>query len=356
MSTRRRSAIRRGWLAAGLMMTCLAAAGAEEKAKDAAAETEQQARLRDELKSPPAAIVYESYRGGNWELCSIRLDGGGAVNLTKTPDVHELYPHASPDGRRICFVADEGEGGAKIRSVYYMNADGGGRTLVARNARQPCWGPDGRRIAYLKGEFDRYTTKDFATKGVFIYDLETHRHREHVNGELHHLYNLCWSPDGKWFTATVHGGMGHKHANLIFPADGTDVFALTGVGGCRPDIRADGKMLTWNAGDQLISVADLDLSAQPPKVTHARKAITCDKEHEVYHADWSPCGRYIAFSHGPKGAEQVGLVAKDWHICVADAAKPDVWVVLTTDGQSNKEPDWLPAASGKAKHQTPPAP
>ena len=38
----------------------------------------------------------------------------------------------------------------EVRNVYYMNIDGTGRTKVADNARQPCWGPDGKTIAYTQ--------------------------------------------------------------------------------------------------------------------------------------------------------------------------------------------------------------
>jgi hypothetical protein len=307
---------------------------------------DERAALRAKLRTLPWRIVYESFLGDSWELRAIRADGSGAVNLTNAPRAQDLYPHASPDGKRICFVVDEGEGKSKTRSVYCMNADGTGRTLVARNARQPCWTADGRSIAYLKGEFARFTYKDFASKGLVFYDVRTRRHRPHVNAKLHHLYNPVMSPDGGWFLATVHGGMGHRHANLAFEAAGTRVFPLPKVGGCRPDISPDGRKVAWNLSDQVIAVADLDLTASGPRVANVRKAVTCDKQHEVYHADWSPDGRYLCFSYGPKGPEQVGLTARDWHICVADASKTNVWVVLTTDGISNKEPDWLPAPAG----------
>ena len=98
----------------------------------------------------------------------------------------------------------------------YMNLDGTGRVKVADNARQPCWSPDSKTIAYLEGEFERYTTRDFATKELIFYDLATGTHTPHPNKDLHHLYNICWSPDGNWFVATVHGGMGHDHAILAF--------------------------------------------------------------------------------------------------------------------------------------------
>ena len=310
------------------------------------ARADERSDLRAALGKLPYGIVYESYRGSDWELFAMQADGSAGRNLTRSPSTDDLYPHASPDGKRICFVVDEGKGKARSRNVYLLGADGTGRKLLARNARQPCWGPDGRRVAYLPGEFDRFTTTDYATRGLVIHDLATGRSRRHVNDKLHHLYNPCWSPGGGWFTATVHGGMGHKHANLAFPADSQGVFKIPHVGGCRPDLSPDGKRVSWNPSDHAIAVADVTLSPHGPAVTNVRKVVTCDKDHEVYHSDWSPDGKYLAFSYGPKGGEQVGAMAKGWHICVADASRTNVWIALTSDGQSNKEPDWFPVARG----------
>jgi len=304
------------------------------------------------LQEIPYRIVYETYRKtnstDNWELYIVNADGSNPVNLTNTADVNEMYPHASPDGSKICFVADELAGSEKIRNVYYMNIDGTGRKKVAENARQPCWSHDGKTIAYLKGEFQRYTITDYATKGLFFYDLATGKHREHPNKNLHHLYNICWSPDGNWFVATVHGGMGFKHAILAIEANGTGVFDLTnfGVTGCRPDFSSDGKRITWGATDWDLCVADIDFVGKPT-VTNVRRVVKCQKDCEVYHSDFSPDGRYIAFSHGPEADEMVGGKAPGWNICIAyiagaDASQPAKWVKVTTDGNQNKEPDWVP--------------
>jgi len=305
-----------------------------------------------DVKSIPFKIVYESLRPAdgkeNWELILINADGSNPVNLTKTADVSELYPHASPDGTKVCFEADEGAGGEKVRSVYYMDIDGANRVKVAHNARQACWSPDGRTIAYLKAEYERYTIQDYATKGVFFYDLKTGKHTEHPNcAKLYHLYNLCWSSDGKWFTATVHGGMGFNHAILAFPADGNDVFDLTpcDVTGCRPDFSFDGKMVTWGKTDWDLCVGAFDLASGKPLVTDVRAIVKCDKEHEVYHTDFSPDGRYIAFSYGPEANEMGGGKAPQWNICISDLTGR--WVQVTTDGNHNKEPDWVPAATIK---------
>src|SRR5438045_6510606 len=89
------------------------------------------------LKNYPHKIVYETNRDGNWELYLCNADGSNPVNLTNTKDVDELYPKPSPDGTKICFVADEGKGEAKVRYIDYMNSDGTGRTRIAENGREP---------------------------------------------------------------------------------------------------------------------------------------------------------------------------------------------------------------------------
>jgi Tol biopolymer transport system component len=301
---------------------------------------------KEKLSRLPFKIVYETYRktsgGGNWELYLINADGSNPVNLTRTPDKDEMYPHASPDGTKLSFVADELVEKKKIRNVYYMNLDGSDRVKVADNARQPCWSPDSKTIAYLKGEFSRYTTTDYATKGLFFYDIEIRKHTQHPNKNLHHLYNICWSPDGNWFLATVHGGMGFKHANLAFKTKANKVFDLTkyGVTGCRPDWNFDGSRVTWGLTDWDLCVANIDTASDEPRVTDVHRVMKCGKEDEVYHSDFSPDAEYIAFSHGPKANEIVGGKAPGWNICVSDMTGN--WVKVTTDGNHNKEPDWVP--------------
>ena len=306
------------------------------------------AELPAELGRVAGRIVYETFCEDNWELFSCRPDGSDAVNLTKTPDFNELYPHISPDGTKICFTADEGQAAAKTRDVYYMNRDGTGRTLVAKNARQACWRSDSQAIAYLGGEFDAFSIKDFATRGIFIYDLATKTVKQHANESLHHLYNLCWTPDGKWFLATVHGGMGHSHAILAIEADGMGVFNLH-IPGCRPDVSPDGKQVAWGASDWVLRAGELDFTGPEPSVINRRDLVTSTKPLKIYHVDWSPDGKYITFARGPSRKvlgqipEIVGVRAKDWNICVADAARTNRWTTITTNGLSNKEPEWAPA-------------
>jgi len=308
-----------------------------------------QNRLRQGSRIP-FKIVYETYRKTqgkeNWELYLINADGSNPVNLTNTPDVDEMYPHVSPDGTKICFVMDEGSERKKVRSVYYMNIDGSERIKVARNAREPCWSFDSESVAYLKGEFERYTTREYATAELVIYDLETGLHRPHPNKSLHHLYAICWSPCGKWFVAAVQGGMGYSDTILAFEYDGPRVFDLGrwGVKGCRPDFSSDGSKMVWGETDWNLCIGDIDLTSSEPRVFNIREMVRCQRKDKVYHVDLSPDGRYIAFSFGPfRGGQQVGGKAEGWNICVGDLTGN--WVQITTDGNHNKEPDWVPIPS-----------
>src|SRR6266478_554462 len=133
----------------GLPYTLLGGARSEQRRDERATDSQD---LLAELKTYRHKLVYETNRDGNWELYLCNADGSNPVNLTRTPDVDELYPKPSPDGTKICFVADEGKGDAKSRNIYFMNSDGTGRTKIAENGREPCWNAEGTQIAYLKGE------------------------------------------------------------------------------------------------------------------------------------------------------------------------------------------------------------
>jgi Tol biopolymer transport system component len=332
-----------------LALTTSLQAGTSSESTPTGAQPERtpQAKETLDLAAIPFKLVYETYRPtdrrDNWELFMINADGSEPVNLTNTPTVNEMYPHVSPDGTKISFVVDEGKGRKRIRHVYYMNIDGSDRVHVAEHARQPCWCFDSKSIAYLRGEYTRYSTREYATSGLMLYYLEKQWHRPHVNSELHHAYATCWSPDGKWFLAAVQGGMGYSDTIVAFAAFGKEVFDLGrwGVKGCRPEFSPDGTKMFWGETDWNLMTGDIDTTGPEPKVTNITELVRCSRKSKVYHIDPSPDGKYIAFSYGPvRGGQQVGGKARGWNICISDLTGK--WVQITTDGLHNKEPDWVP--------------
>lgn len=288
------------------------------------------------LDEIPYKIVYESFRETegkeNWEICLINADGLNLINLTNTPEIDEFYPHASPDGSRVCFLADEVEMQEnKRRYVCYMNIDGTERVKIAENAHSPCWSGDGRSIAYLPAEFPRYSRNIGANKGLEIYNLETGEVTRLSNDRLEHIGYICSSPDGKWFAT----------ARRAFSTDDETMMWLL-MEGCTVDISSDGKQFAWNSSDWSLNTGNLDLDSPQNNITDHKVVVACDHEHWIYDADWSPDANYLAFTYSPEdGADVYGFPALGSNICVCDL-RTGKWTQITTDGKHNKQPDWVP--------------
>jgi hypothetical protein len=319
--------------------------------------------IREQLKGSPFKIAYECYVNDNWEIFVMNADGSEPVNLTRTPKEHEHYPQVSPDGTKICFSVDRGEGRDTVRSLQVMDVDGGNRKKLVDSAREPFWSPDSKVIGYLPQEYPRFNVIDYYTKGLSFCDLATGRVQPHPNGaRLHHLYNPGFAPNGKWIVATVHAGMGVDHGILLIEAQGNQIINLN-IPGCRPCLSPDGKQIAWGAGDHEIAVAPLDLESGSPAVGPWRLRIL-DQTNETYHVDWSPDSRFLSLSRGPasKGdptkpgtflsaCEIVGVYAPGWDLCVVSAERTGVLdlnratdadcLMLTTNGWSNKESAWF---------------
>jgi len=321
--------------------------------------------LPETLGKLPYKIAYECYVADNWEIFTMNADGSGAINLTRTPQEHEHYPQVSPDGSKICFSVDEGEGREAVRSLYVMDIDGKNRRKLLDHAREPFWRPDSKVIGFLPQEYSKFNVIDYYTKGLSFYDLASGTIEPHPNStNLHHLYNPCWSANGKWIAATVHAGMGVGHAILLIEARGNKIINLN-IPGCRPCISPDGKQIAWGAGDHEIAAAAINLDSEEPSVSDWRLRIK-DQVQEIYHVDWSPDSRFLSFSRGPasKGdpdktgtfqaaCEIVGVYAPGWDLCAVSAERDGVidlnsptntdCLMLTTNGASNKEPAWFRA-------------
>jgi Tol biopolymer transport system component len=299
-----------------------------------------------DLSAIPYKIVFESYSNNNWDLYIINADGTGKKNITETPDVHEMYPKVSPDGTRIVFVADKGEGRNRKRDLYVLNLLSGTKKPVSEHGRQPAWSPDSRYIAFVKSESTRrFSMESWATKGLYFYDTYTGKIKKHPNDKIEHLYNLSYAPGGKYLTATLLGGMGFRHTNIAIDLNSNDFFKL-GIIGCRPEFTPDGKKIAWGRSDTEFKTAKIDLTRRPPVAYgNIKSFIKVKKGFEVYHADWSPDGKYIVFAYGPEGNQEVGGMTPGWDICVAEASTGK-WVKITNDGSHNKEPDWMPVPGG----------
>jgi dipeptidyl aminopeptidase/acylaminoacyl peptidase len=320
--------------------------------------------LRESLKALPFKIAYESYVNDNWEIFVMNADGSEPVNLTRTPGEHEHYPQVSPDGTKICFSVDRGEGRDTIRSLEVMDLNGQNRKKLADHAREPFWGPDSKVIGFLPQEYPRFNVTDYSTKGMSFYELATGQITLHPNStNLHHLYNPCFASNGKWIVSTVHAGMGFDHAILAIEAAGKRIVNLK-IPGCRPCVSPDSRQIAWGAGDEVIAVAPIDFYADEPAVGPWRLQLKDEKKTKIYHVDWSPDAKFLSFSRGPDGkgdptkpgtfqaaCEIVGVHAQGWNLYAVSAERNGMLelnrateadcATLTTNGLSNKESAWF---------------
>jgi hypothetical protein len=319
--------------------------------------------LRSRLKNSLFKIAFECYVDNNWEIFVMNADGSDPVNLTKTPKEHEHYPQVSPDGTKICFSVDQGEGREAVRSLYVMDIDGRNRKKLVDSAREPFWAPDSKVIGFLPQEYPKFNVIDYYTKGMSFYDLATGKIEPHPNSaNLHHLYNPSFARNGKWIVSTVHAGMGFDHAILAIEAHGDKIINLK-IPGCRPCVSPDCKQIAWGSGDHEVVAAPISLDTDAPAVGPWRLRIR-DRTNETYHVDWSPDSRFLSLSRGPasKGdpskpgtfqsaCEIVGVYAPGWNICAVRADQDGIidlnrateadFLMLTTNGFSNKESAWF---------------
>jgi Tol biopolymer transport system component len=176
-----------------------------------------------------------------------------------------------------------------------------------------------------------------SNEGLAIYDLSSGATRDHPEDGLRMLYNLTWSPDGDWFIATSRTG---RRGNLLFDAGEAGIRSLS-IDGCRPDISPDGSRIAWGRTDQELRIGTFNPASGGENVVNQRPVVAVSRSDKVYHVDWSPDGKYLAFSYGPsRGGQAVGQRASGWNISILDI-ETGKWVQVTTDGSHNKEPDWV---------------
>ena len=210
----------------------------------------------------------------------------------------------------------------------------------------------------MKGEFEKFTYSDVATKGLFIYDLKTGKTREHVNNKLHHLYTLNWSPDGKWFVATVHGGMGFRAHH---PGH---------RGQRRQGLRSEARRLPAEhqprRQESLLGPRRLlrrrgrprSSTGPMPKATNINNVVESKNPIETYHVTWSPDMKYLTFTRGPKfkGKSLKGLLPEFPGVEAPDGTCASLMRIRRTagspspsDGKSCKQPSWVVVKERAAK-------
>jgi len=201
-------------------------------------------------------IAYYSFHQGSRQLRVMSADGGGVRPVVPLP-VDQRAPGWSPDGMRLVFSSEET--GRMELYVVGRNSDStwrAARRLTFEGGFAGRWSPDGREIAFIKGD------------EIWLLNIRTGTSRQLLRvgdpatdpvPEL-----LQWAPDGR----TIY----YK----AFDREGrSSIWALPGRGGTprplirfddpsrqssRPEFDSDGKRLFFTLTEREADIWELDLN------------------------------------------------------------------------------------------------
>lgn len=166
------------------------------------------------------SVLYSSRRSGRENIFALELATRRERQIS-SGFWRSILPSVSPDGSAIAFARN------KLGwDVYRMNADGSG--VVALTAKggncRPDWSPDGRRIAYVSDVGDG--------KGdVWTMDAAGKDKRRVTFADDSYDYNPAWSPDGRWIVyETTTGSKRNRWSLAVIPAHGGTPLLLTPAG------------------------------------------------------------------------------------------------------------------------------
>ena len=275
---------------------------------------------------PDRLIVFDSDRGNQVDLWTMRSDGTGLARLTndKVPD--ELAEW-SPNRKQIAWTRGGEESPAG--EIWVMNADGTGRRQVTSNAfsdNAVSWSPDGRQLAYRS---DRDGNWD-----IFVIGVDGTNERR-LTTDLASDFVPDWSPDGTRITfSRIRGGVSAVYT--MSATDGSDVRQLTdnSLGAGLSVYSPDGSRIAF--ADNFAGSGENDVWVMNADGSGLRQ-VTNTANLELPQS-WSPDGTRVAAEFHRVISGRVGK----GDIAVVTVATGATVNLTNTNGVTEEGPDWQP--------------
>ncbi|MCZ6676416.1 MAG: hypothetical protein O7E52_04115, partial [Candidatus Poribacteria bacterium] len=219
-------------------------------------------------------------------LYTISADGSNLKQLTQGKTFN-TNPCWSPDGKRIAFTKGSVAGIGFKASIYVMDAEGGEAKPLTPESdlidQEPTWSPDGTQIAFLRmGRGNRRGYEEMPGD-VYVVPAAGGESTQ-LTFDRKHKLNLHGSPDGKYIAYDTGGEV------WVVPATGGKARRLTpaATGSNRSRWSPDGKSLLSVRGES-IWITDVE-SGKSKEIQLRRFSDIVD------YPVWSPDGKQIAFT------------------------------------------------------------
>jgi Tol biopolymer transport system component len=222
-------------------------------------------------------IVFQSDRGGNYDLYVMDADGANVRQLTRTGNVDEVEPAWSPDGETIACLC--GPKDANMGDICIMNADGSGQTNLTEDdpdITEFAWSPDGSRLAF---------GMPLWPEEIWMMDADG-SDRQNLTNDPADDGGLAFSPDGTMI-AFSSDRAGKKKQIFLMRADGSHVVQLTdnGLANFRPGWSPDG---SWIVFISAVSSGEFDSEIYVVRIDGSGLTnLTSDPAQDLG-PDWEP--------------------------------------------------------------------
>ena len=197
-------------------------------------------------------VVYARWDGLDYDLFLQDVPSGAPVNLTAGFSGNDTHPAFSPDGAQIAFRSERAGGG-----IFLMNVDEAGRPVrrLTDFGYHPAWSPDGREILVSTEAITDPTVRGRSSR-VWGIDTESGRKRLLLDRDA---VQPSWSPNGKriayWSVLAKDG----RRVIWTVSADGSSPIAV------RPNRSIDWNPV-WSSDGYLYFVSDRGGAMSPWRI------------------------------------------------------------------------------------------
>lgn len=257
----------------------------------------------------------------NSDLWIVPATGGTPRQLTRSPR-HDRHPRWSPDGKWIVFESNRG-GDFQLYVLPVAGGEARMLTQTSTEATNPVWSPDGRQIAFVSAVFPEFSDKPFAESDKANREKQKARDDSKVKariiGQLLYRHWDSWVDDKR------------QHLFVIPVADGVATGAPRNV--TPGDRDAVPTSSTFSAGDEFVFSPDGKELVHTATPTPAREE-SWSTNHDLWSVNlasgerralttnsaadglpkFSPDGRYLAY----RAQARAGFEADRWQLFLLD--------------------------------------